>query len=92
MNMNINQSPQPSSQESQYKELVTKLSQFNSTVNNGRGTSTLRLIIDVLERNNFNDAKAVTGTDFDKLRQYDDDGSLQRLLEEAGFIDAPTHF
>lgn len=88
----MNQVPQPSNQENQYKELTDQLAQFNSRINQGRGSSTLRLIIDALRRNNFNDAKAITGTDFDKLRQYDDDGSLQRLLEEAGLKDNLKHF
>ncbi|MEN9551782.1 MAG: hypothetical protein RI935_159 [Candidatus Parcubacteria bacterium] len=90
--MNMNQAPQPSNQENQYKELTDQLAQFNSRVNEGRGSLTLRLIIDALGRNNFNDAKAITGTDFDKLRQYDDDGSLQKLLEEVGLKDKLTHF
>lgn len=88
----MNQAPQPSNQENQYKELTDQLAQFNSRINEGRGSSTLRLIIDALGRNNFNDAKAITGTDFDKLRQYDDDGSLQRLLEEVGLKDKLKHF
>jgi hypothetical protein len=88
----MNQAPQPSNQENQYKELTDQLAQFNSRVNEGRGSLTLRLIIDALGRNNFNDAKAITGTDFDKLRQYDDDGSLQKLLEEVGLKDKLTHF
>lgn len=88
----MNQAPQPSNQENKYKELTDQLAQFNSKANDGRGSSTLRLIIDALERNNFNDAKAITGTDFDKLRQYDDDGSLQILLEEVGLKDKLKHF
>jgi hypothetical protein len=90
--MNMNHAPQPSNQESQYKELTHQLDQFNSRINDGRGSSTLRLIIDALKRNNFNDAKAITDTDFDKLRQYDDEGSLQKLLEVAGLKDKLKHF
>lgn len=88
----MNQAPQPSNQENQYKETIAQLTQFNSKANDGRGSSTLRLIIDALTRNNFSDAKAITSTDFDKLRQYDDDGSLQKLLEEVGLKDKLEHF
>lgn len=85
--------PQPGNQESKYKELADQLAQFNSKINDGRGSSTLRLIIDALERNNFGDAKAITATDFDKLRQYDDDNeSLQKLLEKVGLKDKLKHF
>ena len=88
----MNQIPTLNNPENPHKKVIDQLAQFNNRINNGRGSSTIRLIIDALERNNFNDAKAITGTDFDKLRQYDDDGSLQKLLEETGLKDTHKHF
>ncbi len=88
----MNQAPQPSNQGNPHKELIDQLTVINNSVNNGRGSSTLRNIIDALTINNFADAKAITNTDFDKLRQYDDTGEIEALLIKTGLKEKLKYF
>ena len=80
----MNQAPQMPQQENPHKELITTLTSINAKINDGEGSSTLETILAYLKMNKFEDAVAVTDTDFDKLPQYDPDGTLQKILEEAG--------
>lgn len=68
--MSMNQAPQQPIPENKFKELTVELTSINKIINNGRGSQTMR---------------AIVSTDFDKLRQYDEEnGSIQKLLELSG--------
>jgi hypothetical protein len=86
MNM-MNQAPQMPQQENPHKELITTLTSINAKINDGEGSSTLKTILAYLKMNKFEDAVAVTDTDFDKLTQYDPTGHFKKFLKKRDLKD-----
>lgn len=82
--MSLGESPSHAPEEQQI-EIARRLFDLQKDQNDGRGVSCVRSIVWYIEHDDFESAKAVANTDFDKIRRYPEIAEyVQKHLLAAG--------